>query len=586
VQLGGAARKLPSPIARNLYTDNGDPNLSAASNQVTPANAGAFSDADFGLSGAVGEPSKDEIIRWARGEDVLDEDNNPATTVRYAMGDPLHSQPAAIVYGGNAENPDVVVFMATNDGYLHAIDGRTGVELWSFVPGEFLSNFTRLYFDPDSRFKQYGIDGNVVPVVRDINHNGLIDGDDYVHILFGLRRGGNSYYALDVTNKNAPKLMWNVNYPQMGESWSTPVVARMDIDTVKLNADQAVVVIGGGYDTAHDTTAHPSIDDGAGNGIHILDLKSGAELWRAGPDAGANLQVADMTRAIPTQVRVIDFSGDGYADRMYASDMGGQLWRFDIAKGRTPADLVAGGVIARVGAEGIDGPAAAETRRFYNSPDISIFTDHSQGTNYVSVSIGTGYRAHPFDLSARDRFFSIRDGDVFNQLTQVDYDGYDVVTDSDLVEVGGKTQVALQKTDRGWKFTLPNNQKVLSDSVTFDNDVFFVAFSPDSVSAVNCSAGTGANFLYRVSVVNGDPIVNNLDTLAEDDADDARRKPLQQGGIAPAPTVLFPGPADPENCEGPACNSPPVMCIGIECSEPLAYPNNPVRTRWTQDGIQ
>jgi len=585
VTLGGAARRLPSPIARQLYTNNGDANLSAASNQITPANAGAFADADFGLTGAEGEPTIDEIIRWSRGEDLLDEDNNPATTVRYAMGDPLHSQPAAIGYGGTEESPDVVVYTATNDGYLHAIDGKTGQELWSFVPKEFLSNFTRLYFDPDANFKQYGIDGNIVPVVKDVNRNGIVDGADFVYILFGLRRGGDSYYALDVTNKNAPKLLWNVRYPDMGESWSTPSVARMDINTVGLNADKAVVVIGGGYDTVHDTAAQPDADDGAGAGLYFLDLVTGAELWRAGRDSGADLQLDDMTRSIATQVRVIDFSGDGFADRMYASDMGGQIWRFDIATGATPSNLVTGGVIARLGAEGQAFPGSSHNRRFYNAPDVSMFVDHSQNTRYVAVSIGSGYRAHPFDLSAGDRFFSIRDGDVFNQLSQPEYDGYDIVTDLDLVEVSGRKQVILQSTDRGWKFTLPPEQKVLADSITFNDEIFFVAFSPDVGAGINCAAGAGANFLYRVSVVNGDPIVNNLDALLESEADEARLDRLQQGGIAPAPTILFPSPDDPDNCEGPQCTPPPIMCIGVECREPL-FPNNPVRTLWTQDGIQ
>lgn len=585
VRTGGAAHKLPDPMARNLYTNNGDPSLSAASNQITPANAGAFADADFGLSGADGEPTKDEIIRWARGEDVQNADNNDATTTRYDMGDPLHSQPAAIVYGGTEENPDVVVFAATNDGYLHAVDGETGAELWSFVPNEFLSNFTRLYFDPESRFKHYGIDGSIVPVVKDVDGNGIIDGADKVTILFGLRRGGNSYYALDVTNKNSPNLMWIAHYPDMGETWATPVVARMDIDVGGQNADQAVVVVGGGYDTVHDTSNHPADDDGAGNGIYFLDLESGAELWRAGPNIGADLQVAEMTRSMPTQIRVIDFSGDGFADRMYASDMGAQLWRFDIFNGATPSNLVTGGVIARLGAEGTGAALPKDTRRFYNSPDVSVFTDHSHGTRYAAISIGSGYRAHPFDVSAEDRFFSIRDGDVFNQLSQGQYDNYDIVEDGDLVEVSGKKQVVLVASDRGWKFTLPDNQKILADSITFDNDVFFIAFSPDTAAQTNCSTGSGSNFVYRVSVVNGDPVVNNLDTLAADDADDARRELMRQGGIAPSPTVLFPSADDPDNCEGPQCNPPPIMCIGMECFEPQ-YENNPVRTLWTQDGIQ
>jgi hypothetical protein len=124
---------------------------------------------------------------------------------------------------------------------------------------------------------------------------------------------------------------------------------------------------------------------------------------------------------------------------------------------------------------------------------------------------------------------------------------------------------------------------VLTDSVTFDDSIFFVAFSPDSNAAVTCSAGKGTNFLYRVNVVNGDPVVNNLDTLDPNDSDDARRTTLQQGGIAPTPAILFPSPDDP-NCVGVDCAPEPIMCVGAECGSPFG-PNNPVRTLWTQDGI-
>ena len=586
VRLGGAAKRLPDPTMRNLYTNKNGNVLTATTNLLTPANAAAFTNADFGLSGATGEPTIDEIIRWARGEDLRNEDNNTATTVRYAMGDPLHAQPAAVVYGGTPASPDVVVFTATNDGYLHATNGSTGDELWSFVPQELLSNFTRLYFDPNSKYKQYGIDGNVVPVVKDANNNGIVDGSDFVYLIFGMRRGGTSYYALDVTNKNAPVMLWQANFAEMGESWSTPVVTRMDINTTGTNAEKAVVVLGGGYDTVHDTTGHPAADDAAGAGVHILDLVSGARLWRAGIDSGAQLRLdvtgREMTRAIPNEVRVIDLNGNGFADRMYASDISGQIWRFDVFNGQAPSSLVTGGVIARLGAEGLATPTAADTRRFYNSPDASLFLDKIQNRRFIAVSIGTGYRAHPFDLSAADRFYSLRDGDVFKKLTQTEYDNYSIATDASFVEVSGTKQIALSSTDRGWKFSLPANQKILADSITFNNEVFFVAFSPDSAAAASCSAGRGTNILYRVNVVNGDPVVNNLSTLAPGTEDDARRRTLKQGGIAPSPTVLFPSP-DP-SCTGAACNPPPIFCVGVECSDP-GFENNPVRTLWTQDGI-
>jgi len=347
-----------------------------------------------------------------------------------------------------------------------------------------------------------------------------------------------------------------------------------------------VVIVGAGYDSVHDTAVHPSTADNEGAGIFMLDLKTGTELWRAGRDVGADLRLADMTRAFPNQIRVIDVNADRFADRMYASDVSGQIWRFDIINGQAPSGLVTGGVIGQFGAEGSASPAVADTRRIYNSPDISIFQDKAR--RYIAVSIGSGYRAHPLDNSATDRFYSLRDPDIFNQLTQAQYDSYNVATDADMVEVSGQVGVTLNPGDRGWKFTLPATQKILADSVTFDDSIFFVGFSPDVKALSDCETTVGRNFLYRVNVVNGDPVVNNLDSLDPNDplaADDARATELKQGGIAIRPIFLFPSPSDPENCQGEECSPPPIGCVGVECFDP-GFRNNPVRTLWTQDGIE
>ncbi len=595
VELGGAARQLPNPSARNLYTNNGSDNsLYDASNALSGANAGAYTAADFGLTGATGEPTVAQMIDWMRGADVRDEDGNPATTVRYAMGDPLHSRPAAIVYGGTEANPDVVIYTATNDGYIHAINGATGAELWSFVPKELLPNMARLYFDPSAKFKQYGVDGDIISVVKDVDGDGTIETNDgdFVRIVVGMRRGGSNYYAIDVSRKNSPELLWVKTVDDGGQSWSAPVVARVNVDTTNesfsQNADKAVVILGGGYDPVHDVSAHPSTNDGAGAGIHMLDLESGETLWwgAINKDDGATKAFPDMKRAFATQVRVIDFNSDNFADRMYASDMGGQVWRFDIKNGEAPGTLVNGGVIAQLGAEGVSGtPTAGQTRRFYNSPDVSIFRDPIQGRRYVSVAIGSGYRARPFDVTATDMFFALRDPAVFNQLTQTEYDNYDKIKVTDLVEVSGDVKASIPVSADGWKFTLPADEKVLAGSITFNNEIFFVSFDPRNVGAQTCGTGQGTNFLYRVSVVNGDPIVNNLDAVTPTMADSARRTQLAQGGIAATPTVVFPSPDNPSTCTGPACSPPPIICVGVECRDDLPR-LPPVRTLWTQDGIQ
>ncbi|MGI9247592.1 MAG: hypothetical protein ACR2QI_01180, partial [Woeseiaceae bacterium] len=58
---------------------------------------------------------------------------------------------------------------------------------------------------------------------------------------------------------------------------------------------------------------------------------------------------------------------------------------------------------------------------------------------------------------------------------------------------------------------------------------------------------------------------------------------LQQGGIAPTPAFLFPGAE--ADCTDAACSPPPIGCVGVECFDP-GFVNSPVRTLWTQDGIE
>jgi type IV pilus assembly protein PilY1 len=303
------------------------------------------------------------------------------------------------------------------------------------------------------------------------------------------------------------------------------------------------------------------------------------------------LTLANMTRAIPSSVRVIDLNGDRYADRMYAADLGGQIWRFDITNGKAPNGLstdalVAGGVIAQLGAEGNTPTTDTETRRFYNTPDVSLFNDNAQNRRFIALSIGSGYRAHPLDNTTNERFYSIRDSRVFGAMTQIEYNAFQPIKESDLVEISGSVGTTIGPNDAGWMFTLPDTEKVLTDSSTFNNEVFFVTFSPDPDNVVgdSCAAGVGRNHLYRVSVVNGDPIAD-LSNVVAGTEDSLRVTDLAQGGIAPSPRFLFPSPDAAACAAGGECSPPPLGCVGVECFG-TGFVNNPVRTLWTQDGIE
>jgi hypothetical protein len=122
-------------------------------------------------------------------------------------------------------------------------------------------------------------------------------------------------------------------------------------------------------------------------------------------------------------------------------------------------------------------------------------------------------------------------------------------------------------------------EKVVSESRTFNNTVFFDSFTPGNAANV-CTASGGSNRLYEVSVLDGRP-VTNLDTAPDPNNPNNnltltdRFRSLKQGGLAPEPVFLFPQD-QPDR---------PIACIGVECFPP-GFSNVPKRTLWSQTGTE
>ncbi len=588
--LGGAANLLPDPVARNVYTYLGDPVLGAASNHVVSTNLNI--DAALLGIGQPGDPTRNDLINFILGLDVTDiDDDTIVDEPRYQMGDPLHAKPISIVYGGTVANPDItdaVIYFATNDGYLHAIDSTTGVEKWSFIPPEFLSDQVDLFNNSDSPNRHYGIDGNLTVQLLD-NGDGIVEpaAGDKVYLYFGLRRGGRSYYGLDVTNPDSPQLMWTLDgasLPGVGQTWSTPMPTRIDILGAAQNAEKMVLVFSGGYDATQDN--YGGSTDLQGNAIYVVDSVSGALLWHASL-SGADRDLAKMQYSIPSDVRVIDLNADRFADRLYAADMGGQVWRFDVYNGEPASSLITGGVIAQLGGAPQNPPPVADTRRFYYAPDVALVNNAEN--NFVHVGIGSGHRAHPNSVATQDRFYALRDYDVFSTRTQAEYDAATPTTDADLVDITDDVNAVVPIGSPGWRFELRDGgwlgEKVLAEARTFDNQVYFTTFTPGGVASANdCQPVLGTNRLYVMDIFNGAP-VNNLDEVGDEgNLTETDRYREFRGSIASEVVFLFPSADDP-NCVGDECTPPPLACVGLFCFSP-GFANNPVMTFWSEEGAQ
>lgn len=541
VREGGAASLLDT--TRNIYWFDSAGSIIQTNNRLHESNS-AITSTELGLDDE-SDPAgaRETLLKWARGIDVRDSDGDgDSTEARLQMGDPIHSQPVIVNYG----TTDSAIFVATNHGFLHSFDAQTGEENFAVIPRELLINLHDFYQDNTSYTHLYGLDGDMI--LR------AVGSKTYLYV--GMRRGGRNYYVFDVTAKTTPKLVFSIKggstgLEQLGQTWSAPTITKMRIGGTAYN----VMVVGGGYDDTQDTNTVRTADS-TGNAVFIFNADTGDLLWQASNSSDADLTLSELQYGIPSQISIIDRDNDGFADHMYASDMGGQLFRFDIYNGKSGADFIKGARIADFG-----GTAEADNRHFYYAPDVSEISLNDEV--YYAVAVGSGWRASPLNTEVDDKFYMIKDHGVFQFDEDGEYVFEDVAYESDMYDA---TQHLLTSTDnatrelasttfsekRGWMINFATaGEKVLARAVIINYKIFFTTYIPASSSTSECAPPTGNSRAYLVNLINGNA-VDDLDNDGDTDNSD-RYADLQQTGIAPDTKILI---EDIIN---------PVVCLGTEC---------------------
>ncbi|MCK0107279.1 PilC/PilY family type IV pilus protein [Marinobacter sp. S0848L] len=552
VTAGGARSQLPDVVNnRQVFTSISGAALTA----ISTAEKGTLTKSLFGDPN-MSDSDHENLIRWTRGEDVNDEDGDGQTTdARKFLADPLHSEPKLIVYGGTESAPDTTVFFGDNQGYIHAVDGETGQSYFAFMPKELLGNQKTLMENRKSEGSRvYGMDGSIVSWV------GASGPSEHVYLYSGMRRGGRNYYALDATDRNAPKFKWSIlggsgDFQELGQTWSTPVKSKVNIG----GTAKDVLFFAGGYDPNQDDVSTRT-EDSMGRALYIVDAKTGSRLWWAGPKgSGADLELDELKYSIPASPKVLDMDGDHLADQVYVGDMGGQVWRFDLNNGKAASDFAHGGRIADFA-----GSEVANARRFYHTPDLSM--SQYWGKRYLNLMIGSGYQAHPLNKVIDDRVYMIRMPNLYDAPVDPGTGTvkYTAITETDLLDItdnaigqGTDTEKLVAEkalsTKSGWMLQLENvGEKMLSSSLVVDGVATVTTYQPaPSLSA--CAPSTGRSRLYSVNLRDGTP-VRNYDEIGTDTelTKGDRSKDILDPGLPPTPKLLR-TPKDPFICVGTHC---------------------------------
>lgn len=384
------------------------------------------------------------------------------------MGSIYHSLPVLLTQEGKAVaeknattgkvqisltgRKDYIMF-GTTQGLLTVVDASSGKEKFSFVPKEMIEkqaetfkvNAGNLLGGKDALY--YGLDGewtaHTVYVTKNDGtltvkgasrailgktpaENENFDGKQWVY--GGMRMGGRSYYSLDLTNIDNPKLKFHIDpssgkvyskdnpdgkefaaIENMAQSWSKPKLEYINWKGQR----KLVMFVGGGYDAGGDNgdglyvngirTGYAGYehydyaqDNKKGSGVYMFDADNGDLLWYADSadnGEGDDIEHAahnDLKYSVVSDIKTIDRNNDGLIDHLYFGDLAGQAFRVDFNGTKDSFNSQVNKILDLHQADGT-------SPRFYMAP---VFTAHhsahkKEGAHIVVASFISGNKSSP-----------------------------------------------------------------------------------------------------------------------------------------------------------------------------------------------
>ena len=604
-----AADAIPDPGSRTLYLGRGGTTIFSnppAWSSVTASDlglvAGDLSTSPYDQASDLNDLA-DKIEKSISGC-IFGTDCTTRTTDlgdKRILGDIFHSNPLVLgspnarigepsysSYSQAKRTRTRVIYAGSNGGFLHAFnagdwatvdpsdgvtplvpprhDRGTGVELFGFMPSAIRSSIKNLIVDPPPR-DYYAVDGTPVAadvwLYRDFASPGdPVDpllgpawktADQWRTVLIGgLRQGGRSYYALDVTEPGAasyPGYLWEFPCDDcanavnsgvqswagyMGETWSEPVITRVrvkaDGGTDPNGYERWVAIFGAGYDPAGDPNivSYEHLMDGsadvAGRAIFMVDITTGKLLAAKhfSPTAtsvtGTQIGFPEMRYAVASAPAVFDLDFDGFADVVFIGDLGGNVWKWVVSSvGDDPVNNI-------VGDDNLAQPNWPFRLFFRGAASTEPPTFPAAGIHFQSfffpptavlksgklvLAFGAGERADPIGDAAlygdgsdanNNHFYVLKDADPYEQSSPAPDPVLDFKNESTLADNSTLDSVAcstLKASYDGYYLTGRDAEKFVTNSVVFLGEVFTLSFMPPNPATVTACTASGQSFLYR-----------------------------------------------------------------------------------------
>ncbi|MBM5574232.1 pilus assembly protein [Deefgea sp. CFH1-16] len=318
----------PSAASRKIYTSK-VVGSTTTSFDFTAANLGAMTAAQLAALGTA-TTDRSNVVNFLRGTEGI---TGFRTRPNGVLGDIIDSQPIVVSKPAGSTTDSAyeayktsnsarnIVFIGANDGMLHAFSISNMTELMGYIPSPVYGNLKALtatdYGQSGGTPHEYHVNGSLRQADVKI-------GSNWKTILVGgLGQGGKGFFAVDATSESTlgsnSSIKWewtDVSTNTMGYAFGAPVIYN-----VHTSASTAVpaVILSNGYENNWVKGASPQLANSSS--LYIVNADTGALLKQIDVPGGAGL----------SSPAGVDVGQDGVLDYVYAGDINGKLWRFDLS---------------------------------------------------------------------------------------------------------------------------------------------------------------------------------------------------------------------------------------------------------------
>ncbi|MFB3047051.1 MAG: pilus assembly protein [Acidiferrobacterales bacterium] len=441
-----------------------------------------------------------------------------------------------------------MVYVGANDGMLHGFDTEDGKENFAYVPFEVFENLNELT-DPDYKHRYY-VNGS--PTYGD-----AFFGGSWRSVIVGtLGGGGQGLFALDVTTPasltetNASQIaLWeftDADDRDLGFTYGQAVIVKTH--AAGGNNGKWAAIFGNGYNNTVADGNQSFLGEAV---LYVVDIETGALIRKINTGRGIATSPDGTTPNGLASPAVIDVDGDFIADYVFAGDLQGNMWKFDI-RDSTPTNWK----IPTAGKPLFTATDGTNPQPITVQPEV---LNHPTGENGFMVYFGTGKYIEDGDNATTgptQSFYGIWDqmGTTTGLHTTVNKSDLQIQTITPGTVAGQAVRTITNvlitawgssglPERMGWQVDLPRTgEKSVTNPIALGDRMLFTTLIPDEAP---CAFG-GTGFLMEINIVNGgtptDPVFDLNDDGLFDDNDKLSGQMVvgvnPDVGLLPQPAIL------------------------------------------------